>query len=223
MHLCPKYLVMLGKTERAISAVGGSLLLYFVSRKNKKETLLLATGGYLLYRALSGKCPVTRALREGGRDHRPSNVNVRTQVTVNSPREDVYAFWRRLENLPLFMKHLESVDELSDTVSAWKVKIPGGLGDVRWEAEIIKDIKDSEISWQSAPGASIENAGKINFSDTPAGGTRIDVMISYRAPMGVLGERLSRLLTPVFKSLVEKDIEGFKHFMEDTEKVNQPF
>jgi len=60
----------------------------------------------------------------------------------------------------------------------------------------------------------------INFSDTPAGGTRIDVMISYRAPLGVLGERLSRLLTPLFKSMVEKDIEGFKHFMENLEKVH---
>jgi len=176
-------------------------------------------GGYLLYRAVSGKCPVTKALREDGRDHRPSNVNVRTQVTVNSPREEVYAFWRRLENLPLFMKHLESVDELSDTISAWKIRIPGGLGDVRWEAEIVKEVPDTELSWQSAPGAGIENAGKINFSDAPSGGTRIDVMITYRAPMGVVGERLSRLLTPVFRNMIEKDIEGFKHFIEDMEKV----
>jgi len=206
---------MLGKTERAISAAGGSLLVYLVSRKHKRESLLLAAGGYLLYRAISGKCPISTALREGGRDRRPSNVNVRTQVTVNSPREDVYAFWRRLENLPLFMKHLDSVDELSDTISAWKVRIPGGLGDIRWEAEIVRDIPGTELSWQSAPGASIENAGKINFSDAPSGGTRIDVMISYRAPLGVVGERLSRLLTPVFRDIIEKDIQGFKQFMED--------
>ena len=211
---------MLGKTERAISALGGSLLVYFVSRKHKRETLLLAGGGYLLYRAISGKCPISKAIREGGRDHRPSNINVRTQVTVNSPREEVYAFWRRLENLPLFMKHIESVDELSDTVSAWKVRIPGGLGDIRWEADIVRDIENTEISWQSAPGASIENAGKINFSDAPSGATRIDVMISYRAPMGVLGERLSRLLTPVFREMIEKDIQGFKQFMEDNVREN---
>jgi len=211
---------MLGKTERAISALGGSLLVYFVSRKHKRETLLLAWGGYLLYRAISGKCPISTAIRERGRDHRPSNINVRTQVTVNSPREEVYAFWRRLENLPLFMKHIESVDELSDTVSAWKVRIPGGLGDIRWEADIVRDIENTEISWQSAPGASIENAGKINFSDAPSGATRIDVMISYRAPMGVLGERLSRLLTPVFREMIEKDIQGFKQFMEDNVREN---
>ncbi|HEY4208575.1 MAG TPA: SRPBCC family protein, partial [Puia sp.] len=134
---------MLGKAERAVSAVGGSLLLYFVSRKNKRESLLLLAGGYLVYRAVSGKCPVTDALRNSARMH-PSNVNVRTQVTVNRPREEVYAFWRRLENLPLFMRHIESVDELDDMVSAWKIKIPGGLGEIRWEAEVVRDIMDSE-------------------------------------------------------------------------------
>jgi uncharacterized membrane protein len=209
---------MLGKTERAISAVGGSLLLYLVSRKRKKESLLLLAGGYLVYRAVSGRCPVSDVFHNNARTH-PNNVNVRTQVTVNRPREEVYAFWRRLENLPLFMQHIESVDELDDTVSAWKISIPGGLGDIRWEAEIVREIEDTELSWKSAPGAAIRNAGKINFSDAPSGGTRIDVMISYRAPMGVVGERLSRVLTPVFREMIEKDIAGFKQFMEDKERV----
>jgi uncharacterized membrane protein len=99
------------------------------------------------------------------------------------------------------------------------LKLPGGVGDVRWEAKIVKEERGSELSWQSVPGASIENAGKINFSDTPGGATRIDVMISYRAPMGVIGERLSHLLTPVFSNMVEKDILNFKHFMENTSIV----
>ena len=212
-------MIMLGKTERAISAAGGSLLLYLISRKHKRESLLLLAGGYLMYRAVSGKCPVSDAFRNNARMH-PNNVNVRTQVTVNRPREEVYAFWRRLENLPLFMRHVESVDELDDTVSAWKIRIPGGLGDIRWEAEIVRDLENMELSWRSVPGAAIRNAGKINFSDAPSGGTRIDVMISYRAPMGVFGERLSRLLTPVFREMIEKDIAGFKQFMEDKERVS---
>jgi uncharacterized membrane protein len=40
-------------------------------------------------------------------------------------------------------------------------------------------------------------------------------MITYRAPGGVIGERLSRLLTPLFRDAIEKDIRGFKHFMEN--------
>jgi uncharacterized membrane protein len=65
------------------------------------------------------------------------------------------------------------------------------------------------------PGAAIENTGKINFSDTPGNATRIDVMISYRAPLGVIGERVGRLLTPVFKEKIESDLNNFKHYIEN--------
>jgi len=211
--------VNVGNTERAITAIAGSLLLYFTVRKHKKESLLLLGGGYLLYRALSGHCPLYGAI-EGGRsdvERHARNVNVRASVIVAKPREEVYAFWRQLENLPLFMRHLESVDEIDSTRSAWKMNIPGGLGEMRWEAAIVKEIAGVELSWHSVPGASIENAGKINFSDTPGKGTRIDALISYRAPMGVIGERISRLLTPLFRDMIEKDILRFKHFMENME------
>ncbi len=215
--------INVGKTERALSAVAGSLLLYYVTKKHKADALLSLAGGYLLYRAISGHCSAYSLLqkqKEGMPDH-PRNINVRTSVTVNRPRDEVYAFWRNLENLPLFMRHLDHVDELDPITSAWKIKIPGGMGDVRWEAQIVKEERGSEISWQSAPGASIENVGKINFSDTPSGATRIDVLFSYRAPMGVVGERLSRLLTPMFRNIVERDIHRVKEFLEDYRVVEQ--
>lgn len=209
-----------GQTERALSAIAGSLLLYYVTKKHKADALLLLGSSYLIYRAVSGNCPVASVFhRKGGRAGHASNVNVRTSVVVNRPREEVYMFWRSLENLPLFMKHLDHVDEIDANTSAWKVRIPGGLGDVRWEARIVKEERGVELSWQSVPGANIENAGKVNFSDTPGGATRIDVMISYRAPMGVVGERLSRLLTPVFGRMIENDIRNFKYFMENTSMV----
>jgi uncharacterized membrane protein len=208
--------VNVGKTERVISAIAGSLLLYKITQKHKADSLLLLAGGYLLYRATSGHCPVHSFFsREKGADH-PRNINVRASVIVNRPRPEVYAFWRRLENLPLFMKHLESVDEIDPTTSAWKVRIPGGLGFIRWEAEVVKEEEGTVLSWQSVPGASIRNAGKLNFSDTPSKGTRIDALISYYAPMGKFGEAASRLLTPVFSEMIEKDILGFKRFIEDT-------
>jgi uncharacterized membrane protein len=205
----------MGHTERTLSAIGGSLLLYFVTKKHKGDALLLAGGGYLLYRALTGHCPVSRLFRHSGRSGHISNINLKTSVIVGRPREEVYVFWRNLENLPLFMRHLDNVDVIDPITSAWRVRMPAGMGDVRWEAEIVKDIPGSELSWASVPGASIENAGKVNFSDTPGGATRIDVMITYRAPGGVIGERLSRLLTPLFRDAIEKDVRGFKHFMEN--------
>ncbi|HXB95874.1 MAG TPA: SRPBCC family protein [Puia sp.] len=204
----------ISEDQRVLSAFAGSLLLYFIAKRHKVSSLLLLGGGYLLYRAVSGHCPVTAALRKSREADTGSNINIRAHVVVNKPRAEVYAFWRRFENWPLFMRHLENVDELDNRTSAWRLKMPG-MEDIRWETRIVKDEKGEELSWHSVAGAPIENTGKINFSDTPGDATRIDVLLSYRAPAGALGEKLSRLLTPAFRSRVEEDIRNFKHYFEN--------
>ena len=204
----------IGADQRTLSAIGGSLLLYFVAKRHKWDSLLLLGGTYLLYRAVTGRCPVSSAWKSVQQHTAPSpNVNVRTQLVVNKPREDVYAFLRRLENWPLFMRHLENVDELDRTTSAWRLKLPG-IGDVRWEARILKDEKNTELSWHSVPGASVENTGKIAFSDAPGDATRLDILLSYRAPAGAIGERLARVLTPAFGEKVKDDVYRFKAYFE---------
>ena len=209
----------IGEGQRIFSAIGGSLLVYYVTKKHKADSLLLLGGAYLLYRALSGHCPIAKAWKASHHQrHIASNVNVRTHVIVNKPREEVYAFWRSLENWPLFMRHIGNVDELDSTTSAWTMKTPGGE-DLRWEARIVKEEKNTELSFTSVPGAPIMTTGKINFAATPGNATRIDVLLSYRAPLGPIGEKLSRLLTPAFREKVEADIHNFKHFMEDTGKT----
>jgi uncharacterized membrane protein len=205
-----------GKAERVISAVAGSLLLYHFTRKHKAETLLLLAGGYLLYRGASGHCNLYSALeRNRHLDGHPRNINVRASVVVSRPRAEVYAFWRELSNLPKFMKHLDFVHEIDDKRSSWTAKVPGWPGSIGWEAEIVKEEEGSELSWHSVANASIDNAGKISFSDTPGKATRVEALISYRPPMGKVGEGISRLLNPLFRDMIEKDILGFKHFMEN--------
>ena len=51
-------------------------------------------------------------------------IEIERSVTVNKPRDEVYAFWRDLSNLPRFMRHLESVTELGDGRSHWVAKAP---------------------------------------------------------------------------------------------------
>jgi uncharacterized membrane protein len=211
--------INIGDKERMLSALAGSLLLYATAKKHTVNTLLLLGGGYLLYRAVSGHCAVRDAVSKRRTGAVGGDLNVRTHVVVNRPRSEVYAFWRRLENLPLFMRHLEHIDELDERTSAWRLKMPGGMGDIRWEVRIVKEEKDTELSWHSVEGAVIRNTGKINFSDTPGKGTRIDAMIVYGVPSGPIGERLSGLLTPAFRRRVEEDIQQFREYLE-TEAVN---
>ncbi|MBA3829471.1 MAG: DUF2892 domain-containing protein [Taibaiella sp.] len=205
-------------TERALSALAGGALIYnALSGKNK--LLKAIAGGYLLYRGGTGHCYAYSLL---GKDELPDpvkSINIRLSITVNKPRAELYAFWRRLENLPLFMKHLESVREIDETRSKWKASMPG-IGKIEWEAEIVKDETNKLIGWSSLPGARIENADKVTFEDT-IGGTEIDVVITYRAPMGALGAGVAAIFTPLYKKMIEEDIIYFKRYIEAETESNE--
>lgn len=185
-----------------------------IKRPHKASVLRAAAGGLLLYRGMTGYCP---AYAMAGKPKLPDivrNINIRTTLTVNRPRYEVYAFWRKLDNLPLFMSHLQSVQVVDEKRSEWKAKIPGSLGFVKWDATIVKDEPGELLGWSSLPHSDIENAGKVTFSDTGTGATEVDVVITYRPPLGGIGAGLSKLLNPIFENIIRKDIAGFKQYME---------
>ncbi len=172
-------------------------------------------GGVLLYRGVSGHCPVYDSLgKTKGVGHTPA-INIRTGLIVNKPKEEVYAFWRRLENLPLFMKHLAAVTEIDEKHSHWEAEIPGGIGKVKWNAEIVKEEEGSLIAWQSIPNSMVNNAGKVQFREALGGeGTELDVVITYHAPAGELGAAIAKPLNPVLEKIVRQDIMNFKEYIE---------
>ncbi|WP_432326763.1 hypothetical protein ACRQ5D_23275 [Mucilaginibacter sp. P25] len=71
------------------------------------------------------------------------------------------------------------------------------------------------IGWSSLSDSMINNAGKIRFQDTVDGqGTIVDVVISYQPPAGGVGAGIAKILNPVFKNMVDKDIQNFKQYMD---------
>ena len=199
--------------ERGASLLAGTYLLYDGLGKHKKSGLEALLAGYLLYRGVSGNCLIYNAIGKTKPDNHSRNVNIQINMVVNKPKEEVYSFWRNLENLPLFMEHLESVESLNDSISVWEAKLPGNIGTIRWKSEIVKERPNELLGWQSLPGSSIENAGKVEFIDL-GDATRLHVVISYHAPGGIPGEGAARLLNPVFEDMVEEDVRNFKWFIE---------
>ena len=112
------------------------------------------------------------------------------------------------------MKHLVSVKEIDSLHSQWSAKIPGLSGSINWEAEIVKEELNEFLGWNSLPGSVIENAGKIEFFDAGINNTQINAVITYRAPLGTVGEKIARLLSPVFRRMVEEDLKNFKEVIE---------
>jgi len=199
--------------ERILMVTSGGYLLYkALSKKEDKSITQIGSGSAMLLRGLSGYCPVYDAVDHLKND-KSSNVNIRVSSVIEKPISEVYNFWRDFENLPKFMNHLESVKPLSYTTSKWTAKGPAGIGTLTWKAEIVKDEKERLISWNSLPDSSIKNAGKVVFRPNGTG-TEIIVTISYHAPLGVAGESAAKLLNPYFEKLVKDDILNFKTYLE---------
>ncbi|MBD0259789.1 MAG: DUF2892 domain-containing protein, partial [Cytophagales bacterium] len=95
----------MGPTERALSVAGGAVMTYFGLRKPSAGGMALALlGGSLLYRGATGYCSVNAAFgRDTANQKHGDGLVISRSVTINKPREQVYAYWRKLENLPQFM------------------------------------------------------------------------------------------------------------------------
>jgi uncharacterized membrane protein len=182
--------------------------------------LKLGAGGYLLNRGVTGHCAIYT--RIGKNTQEPVNIHIRSAFTINKPRQGVYEFWRKLDNLPLFMDHLESIEVIDDIRSHWVLKLPTGIGTVSWDAEIVKDKPGEMIGWSSLPDSVIDNAGKVFFRDTEDGkGTLVDVIITYQPPAGGVGASIAHVLNPFFKNIVDNDVRNFKQYM-DLENTLKP-
>lgn len=203
-----------GTPERVLSLLGGSMLLFDTIRNKRVNLLQTMTGSYLLLRGLTGFCLIYDQLGKKDVGYRPRNVNIRTSMVVNRPRDQVYASWRRLENLPRFMKHLKNVKVIDERFSEWTATVAGDLGTISWKSEILKDDPGYTLSWRSVPESAIHNAGKIRFRDAGQNGTRVDIVFSYHAPMGLVGEKTGHLLNPMFTGMVEEDIKSFREYVE---------
>lgn len=177
----------------------------------------IGAGGYLLQRGLTGHCELYSLAGKTGPE--PVNETIRTSVIINRPRMEVYDFWRKLDNLPLFMKHLKSVEPVDKDISRWTLKTPVDITDISWDAAITADKRGHIISWKSLPGSMINNKGDIRFTDGPSDETIIHVAINYQAPAGGFGASLAYILNPLFRKMVKDDIQNFKRYVEVGEVI----
>jgi uncharacterized membrane protein len=203
--------------ERYVSIIAGVKVSYsglkHLFSSPFSSVVKIGAGGYLLTRGLTGHCELYNQIDKYVGN--PVNINIRSSFVIHKPRHEVYAFWRRFDNLPLFMSHLKSVELLGDDRSRWALKLPLGVTSISWEAEVVKDKPNEMIGWSSLPGSIIYNSGKVRFRDTVDGeSTKVDVVITYQPPAGVVGASIGRILNPVFKKMVEQDVQNFKHYMD---------
>jgi len=204
--------------ERILSVLAGTYLIYNAVSRRRSLIEGLA-GSYLLFRGISGYCPGYEAIGKNNVAEENHHISLKTTLTIQKSHKDIYEFWRKLENLPLFMGHLESVKVLDDIHSEWKAKLPGGIGTLTWKSEIVKDIPNHHIGWHSLSDAPIENKGNIKFIDLGNNQTEAHIAISYIVPGGIVGKSIGKIFHPLFEEIVKEDIENLKFFLETETKI----
>lgn len=203
--------------ERTVSVLLGGLLAYYGLRHRRSAAGWASTvaGGLMLERGVTGRCVVYRAM--GIDTATPPAVHMRQAVQVMKPRHEVYSFWRDLENLPRFMKHVRRVEVREGGRSHWTVQVaPAPV--LEWDARIVDDRPGERIAWRSTEDAQVENAGEVRFEDLPGGrGTGVLVEIAYRPPAGALGSAAAHVLKGITEQELREDLRRFKSLVETGE------
>lgn len=209
----PPEKVNTGSWERIISLLTGIGLGYTAFRTFKKGGYgLIAPAGLLVWRGITGDSPVNRALKRDSTEDVPP-LKVSRTITILTDKATAYHYWRHLEHLPLFMKHVKKVDRLSQDKYHWKVEIKGQT--YSWNADITQDEPEKTISWKSVPPADIYNEGSVEFKDAPGNrGVEVRVNITYHAAKTTIGKIFLSRLNPVLAQKIKEDIRKFKRMVE---------
>ena len=201
--------------QRWTSILGGSALAaYGLKRRSLGGTAMALVGGYFVYQ---GTMPF---IEEG-----TTELTVVHSITVNAPAHDVYRFWRDLDKLPLFMRHVRSVAVDKTGRSHWVARGPAGRS-VEWDAIITDEREPHRLAWHSLPDSDVEHEGSVEFRPAPADrGTEVHVRLNWRPPGGQFGAGIARLFGEHPERQIREDLRRFKMLIETGEiatTVGQP-
>jgi len=203
--------------ERWLALGSGALLLLTAgSRTSRARGWYALASAPLLYRGLTGRWPLhvhngsdTRSALGGDR-----GLHARESIRLERPVDEVYRYWRRLDNLPAFMSHLIRVTETSDRTSHWVAKGPAGLS-VEWDAEIIHEESNSILAWRSLAGSDVLTAGSVQFDTVRDGrSTQVSVHLQYAPPAGKAGALIASLFGRNPAQTIREDLRRFKQLLE---------
>jgi uncharacterized membrane protein len=137
---------------------------------------------------------------------------VEGSIEVEAPVQEVYEYWRNLENLPQFMTNVEEVRSTGPDTTHWRVKGPLGAS-LEFDARTTQDEPNEALGWNTQNGQ-VETSGQVRFRDVTPNRTRVEVQMNYwDPPGGRAGEVASRLVANP-DIMVQQDLQNFKEIIE---------
>jgi uncharacterized membrane protein len=196
-------------TRLLVGTAGGALTFWGLLRRDWLGGIAGLFGLGLFVRSATN-LPTHRLLGVGaGR----RAVDIQKTININAAIGEVFGFFSRYDNFPLFMRNVRRVDDHQNGFSHWVVAGPAGLT-FEWDAELTEFEPHKSIAWQSVKGASVESEGRLRFDENPDGSTRVDVRMSYNPPAGAFGHAVARLFGSDPRSEMNEDLARVKTMLE---------
>lgn len=131
------------------------------------------------------------------------------QIEVEVPIELTWSLWSDLEQMPRWMKWIDSVHVLEDNPELSRWKLATGSLEFTWLSRILKITPHQIIQWESVDG--LPNQGAVRFYDRH-GISVVKLTISYAIP-GFLGKLMDNLfLGRAVESTIQADLERFRDY-----------
>jgi len=138
-------------------------------------------------------------------------------VSINKPREEIFAAWRDFTRFPTFMENVETVEDLGDGRSKWTIKAPLG-STVELITRITDEIPNDRIAWKSEPDSEVQTTGRVElFEIAPNRGTAVRLTMTYDPPAGLPGRAIAKILQREPNVQARRDLRRFKQLIETGE------
>jgi uncharacterized membrane protein len=131
------------------------------------------------------------------------------QIEVETPVDHVWQLWSDLEQMPRWMKWIDSVRILEDDPDLSRWKLASGGFEFSWLSRITKLVTHQIIQWESVDG--LPNRGAIRFYDRGENSI-VKLTVAYAIP-GILGKLMDNLfLGRIVESTIQADLERFRDY-----------
>ena len=170
-------------------------------RSHKLRNTMLVLGG--------GAAAAGAALKLRGMQSANGNAisTIDESIEVGVPVSTAYNQWTQFEEFPLFMEGVDDVRQQDDTRLHWVATIGGHT--VEWDAKILEQHPDTQISWISEDGK--KTRGTVSFEPIGESKTLIRLSMSYQVegPIEQLGSAAG-----LDAARVRGDLKRFKDLIE---------
>jgi len=131
------------------------------------------------------------------------------QIEVEVPIDQAWGLWSDLEQMPIWMKWIDSVKILEDNPELSRWKLASGAFHFSWLSKIVNLVPEKIIQWESVDG--LPNKGAIRFYDRKDKSI-VKLSVAYDIP-GVLGKVMDDLfLGKIVESTIQEDMERFREY-----------